>query len=133
MLFPWAISPFFFNVMSVSPSSIIHSSAWANTLYNKTTPIRQQCRIIDKINPKEIHKDPKTILQEFLQAQKVPLPVYEVIHVEGEAHDQLFSVSCSVSKFDIKAEGGGRSRKIAEQEAAKEAMATIEKSLYGIV
>ena len=89
--------------------------------------------LIDNINPKEIHKDPKTILQEFLQAQKVPLPVYEVIHVEGEAHDQLFSVSCSVSKFDIKAEGGGRSRKIAEQEAAKEAMATIEKSLYGIV
>ena len=56
-----------------------------------------------------------------------------MIHVEGEAHDQLFSVSCSVDKFDIKAEGGGRSRKIAEQEAAKEAMAAIEKSLYGIV
>ena len=89
--------------------------------------------MVNKINPKEIHKDSKTILQEFLQAQKVPLPIYEVIHVEGEAHDQLFSVSCSVSKFDIKAEGGGRSRKIAEQEAAKEAMATIEKSLYGIV
>ena len=89
--------------------------------------------LIDNINPKEIHKDPKTILQEFLQAQKVPLPAYEVIHVEGEAHDQLFSVSCSVAKFDVKAEGGGRSRKIAEQEAAKEAMATIEKSLYGIV
>ena len=51
MLFPWAISPFFFNVIWVSSSSIIHSSAWANTLYNKTTPIRQQCRIIDKINP----------------------------------------------------------------------------------
>ena len=89
--------------------------------------------LIEKINPKEIHKDPKTILQEFLQAQKVPLPIYEVIKVEGEAHNQLFSVSCSVSKFDVKAEGGGRSRKIAEQAAAKEAMATIEKSLYGIV
>lgn len=89
--------------------------------------------LIEKINPKEIHKDPKTILQEFLQAQKVPLPIYEVINVEGEAHNQLFSVSCSVSKFDVKAEGGGRSRKIAEQAAAKEAMATIEKSLYGIV
>jgi len=89
--------------------------------------------LIEKINPKEIHKDPKTILQEFLQAQKVPLPIYEVITVEGEAHNQLFSVSCSVSKFDVKAEGGGRSRKIAEQAAAKEAMATIEKSLYGIV
>jgi ribonuclease-3 len=89
--------------------------------------------LIEKINPKEIHKDPKTILQEFLQAQKVPLPIYEVTNVEGEAHNQLFSVSCSVSKFDVKAEGGGRSRKIAEQAAAKEAMATIEKSLYGIV
>ena len=89
--------------------------------------------LIEKINPKEIYKDPKTILQEFLQAQKVPLPNYEVINVEGEAHNQLFTVTCEVSKFDIKAEGGGRSRKIAEQEAAKEAMATIEKSLYGIV
>jgi len=89
--------------------------------------------LIEKINPKEIYKDPKTILQEFLQAQKVPLPSYEVINVEGEAHNQLFTVTCEVSKFDVKAEGAGRSRKIAEQEAAKEAMATIEKSLYGIV
>ena len=89
--------------------------------------------LIEKINPKEIYKDPKTILQEFLQAQKVPLPSYEVINVEGEAHNQLFTVTCVVSKFDVKVEGGGRSRKIAEQEAAKEAMATIEKSLYGIV
>jgi len=89
--------------------------------------------LIEKINPKEIYKDPKTILQEFLQAQKVPLPSYEVINVEGEAHNQLFTVTCVVPKFDVKVEGGGRSRKIAEQEAAKEAMATIEKSLYGIV
>ena len=89
--------------------------------------------LIEKINPKEIYKDPKTILQEFLQAQKVPLPSYEVINVEGEAHNQLFTVTCVVSKFDVMVEGGGRSRKIAEQEAAKEAMATIEKSLYGIV
>ena len=89
--------------------------------------------LIEKINPKEIYKDPKTILQEFLQAQKVSLPSYEVINVEGEAHNQLFTVTCVVSKFDVKVEGGGRSRKIAEQEAAKEAMATIEKSLYGIV
>ena len=89
--------------------------------------------LIEKINPKEIYKDPKTILQEFLQAQKVSLPSYEVVNVEGEAHNQLFTVTCVVSKFDVKVEGGGRSRKIAEQEAAKEAMATIEKSLYGIV
>ena len=89
--------------------------------------------LIEKINPKEIYKDPKTILQEFLQAQKVPLPSYEVVNVEGEAHNQLFTVTCVVSKFDVKVEGGGRSRKIAEQEEAKEAMATIEKSLYGIV
>ena len=89
--------------------------------------------LIEKINPKEIYKDPKTILQEFLQAQKVPLPSYEVFNVEGEAHNQLFTVICVVSKFDVKVKGEGRSRKIAEQEAAKEAMATIEKSLYGIV
>ena len=89
--------------------------------------------LIEKINPKEIYKDPKTILQEFLQAQKVPLPSYEVFNVEGEAHNQLFTVICVVSKFDVKVKGEGRSRKIAEQEAAKEAMATIENGLYGIV
>ena len=89
--------------------------------------------LIEKINPKEIYKDPKTILQEFLQAQKVSLPNYEVVNIEGEAHNQLFTVVCIVSKFDVKVVGGGKSRKIAEQEAAKEAMATIEKSLYGIV
>ncbi len=63
-------------------------------------------------------KDAKTRLQEFLQARKQPLPVYEVMNTEGEEHQQRFEVRCRVSllKEAVVAEGG--SRKSAEQEAA---------------
>jgi ribonuclease-3 len=41
-------------------------------------------------------KDAKSILQEWLQGRKKSLPEYEVIKVEGELHDQAYTVSCSV-------------------------------------
>ena len=41
-------------------------------------------------------KDPKTRLQEALQARGLPLPSYVVESVSGEAHSQVFQVSCSV-------------------------------------
>src|SRR3569833_2068884 len=43
-------------------------------------------------------KDPKTRLQEFLQSRGWPLPEYRVLHVEGEAHRQVFKVACVLSE-----------------------------------
>lgn len=63
-------------------------------------------------------KDPKTRLQESLQARGLPLPVYAVEAISGEAHNQSFEVSCSVDVLTLKAIGKGASRRRAEQAAA---------------
>ncbi len=67
-------------------------------------------------------KDPKTALQEYLQSQKLPLPVYQVIKTEGKSHDQVFTVACRIESLDIITEGRGSSRKKAEQMAASLAL-----------
>lgn len=64
------------------------------------------------------HKDPKTVLQEFLQAQRLPLPIYAVENIAGEAHKQHFTVSCQVEGVPEKSLGVGTSRRRAEQDAA---------------
>lgn len=63
-------------------------------------------------------KDPKTRLQEWLQARKQPVPQYEVIKVEGEGHQQRFTIRCQIREPAMTLEGHGRSRRKAEQEAA---------------
>lgn len=64
-------------------------------------------------------KDPKTQLQEFLQAEKYPLPEYVLLKMEGEEHKQIFYISCSVKGVDKITEGVGDNRRKAEQQAAK--------------
>ena len=64
-------------------------------------------------------KDPKTRLQEALQAKGLPLPNYVVEAVSGEAHSQVFQVSCSVDVLGLKTSATGASRRRAEQAAAQ--------------
>jgi ribonuclease-3 len=64
-------------------------------------------------------KDFKTRLQEFMQSQQLPLPVYDVIDINGEAHAQTFTVECSVKILDTPVIGKGTSRRKAEQQAAE--------------
>jgi ribonuclease-3 len=73
------------------------------------------------------HKDPKTRLQEYLQAQRQSLPVYKVESVGGEPHQQLFVVSCSVPKCKKTTTGEGSSRRRAEQAAAEAMLEAIKK------
>ena len=63
-------------------------------------------------------KDPKTRLQEALQARGVALPVYTLTAVAGDPHVQSFTVSCEVPIFELAAVGEGGSRRRAEQLAA---------------
>ncbi len=63
-------------------------------------------------------KDPKTRLQEYLQARNLELPDYEIIRTEGKQHHQKFTVRCSVKSPEYTSEGTGRSRRKAEQAAA---------------
>lgn len=64
-------------------------------------------------------KDPKTRLQEYLQARALSLPVYEVVKTTGQAHKQVFEVSCLVSLLDAPVIASGSSRRKAEQAAAQ--------------
>lgn len=70
------------------------------------------------IEPDAQAKDPKTQLQERLQASHQTLPQYEVLSVNGEPHKQTFKVSCELTALSLKSEGEGPSRRIAEQIAA---------------
>lgn len=77
--------------------------------------------LLDNLDPKLIGKDPKTLLQEFLQGHKLGLPEYAVLAIEGEAHCQTFRVECCIPPLGIRAEGRGASRQMAEQQAADKA------------
>ena len=91
----------------------------------------ESCRVIEtlyepiiaKLDPKKLSKDPKTQLQEYLQSNKFPLPQYNIIATEGEAHEQHFKLECVIPELEIRAQGEGASRRKAEQEAAKLAFA----------
>lgn len=69
--------------------------------------------------------DAKSELQELLAAQKRPAPVYSVVADEGPAHDRYFRVSVTVAG-ELIAEGEGRSKKIAQQAAAREALVILK-------
>ena len=64
-------------------------------------------------------KDPKTRLQEFLQARKFDLPQYTVISVNGQEHAQIFQVDCHVKELQLTITAEGSSRRAAEQKGAE--------------
>jgi ribonuclease-3 len=64
-------------------------------------------------------KDPKTQLQELMQAKKIDLPEYELLSMSGLAHEHTFKVKCSVPLSSRTTLGTGISRKRAEQAAAE--------------
>ena len=72
------------------------------------------------------HKDSKTALQERMQARGLPLPLYEVKEITGEAHDQTFRVACTVASLQEAQVGEGRSKRLAEQDAAEKILALLE-------
>jgi len=82
--------------------------------------------VLKSVDPKTLGKDSKTLLQEFLQGKRLPLPLYSVVETRGAAHNQEFEVECSVPKLDISVRGSGRSRRAAEQLAAKLALETAQ-------
>jgi len=73
-------------------------------------------------------RDPKTRLQEWLQARQMGLPNYELVQVTGQAHRQVFEVSCSVNGMEISTLGSGTTRRNAEQQAADSMLAALTES-----
>lgn len=75
---------------------------------------------IEKLDPNMQIKDNKTQLQEYLQSRQLALPNYEVVAISGEDHAQTFDVKCSVEPLKRSQIGVGKSRRQAEQNAAKQ-------------
>jgi ribonuclease-3 len=74
---------------------------------------------LEEFPPVEELRDPKTRLQEWLQARQLGLPRYDLVEVTGEAHRQRFEVSCNIDSLEIATRGQGTSRRNAEQQSAE--------------
>lgn len=82
--------------------------------------------LLDALVAAPLHcNDAKSSLQERLAAQKMPAPVYSVIDDQGPDHDRLFRVAVMVDGKQI-ATGSGRSKKTAQQDAARAALVVLE-------
>ena len=62
---------------------------------------------------------PKTELQEWLQARRLPVPVYRIAATRGQAHAQTFEVECGVPALGLVSRARGNRAAQAEQEAAR--------------
>lgn len=81
---------------------------------------------LERLDLKTLGKDPKTQLQEFLQGRRLALPQYTVVATHGRAHEQHFVVECLIGELGIRCLGEGSSRRKAEQEAARQALALVK-------
>jgi len=70
-------------------------------------------------------KDPKTQLQELLQARKQTVPQYTVIATTGLDHNQLFKVECMAAGLSEPIQASASTRKKAEQKAASKALEVL--------
>jgi ribonuclease III len=71
-------------------------------------------------------KDPKTELQEYLQARKMALPIYQITATEGKMHAQIFHVSCRVEGLSIVTQGSANNKQEAEQIAARKFLVELK-------
>ena len=82
--------------------------------------------LLDELDPNP-GKDPKTQLQELLQARRIALPKYAVTGTQGAAHSQCFEVECVIAELSVRSTGSGASRRAAEQDAARRAFEELRK------
>jgi ribonuclease-3 len=80
---------------------------------------------LDEIDPRQEAKDPKTRLQELLQARRMKVPAYRLLSTQGIAPHEVFEVECRIEALDLAVTGTGSTRRRAEQDAARRAYETI--------
>ena len=91
----------------------------------RTIVLKIYTEFLENTSLKTLEKDPKTRLQEYLQARKYRLPSYKIVAEEGAAHEKSFSIECEISELDIHVRAAGRSKRIAEQAAADKVLKII--------
>jgi ribonuclease-3 len=77
--------------------------------------------------PRLASRDPKSLLQEQVQARGLPAPTYRVKGSRGPQHDPTFEVEVLVGD-DVVGVGEGRSKRVAERAAATAALTSSEKT-----
>lgn len=75
-------------------------------------------------------KDPKSALQEYVQARQFELPGYETLHIQGDAHAQEFHVCCTVPGLPHRTTGIGTNRRRAEQDAAEKFLSLMTHTIH---
>jgi ribonuclease-3 len=84
--------------------------------------IKENLVITDLINNVDNYK---SALLEYAQAEKMPIPKYELISESGPGHNRTFEVEVLIGDEQL-GTGTGKSKKKAEQKAAKEALKSIQ-------
>jgi len=84
-------------------------------------------RLLNLPDPRDL-RDPKTRLQEWLQARQMGLPDYSLVNVSGEAHRQKFEIRCTVDGEKNETTGTGSSRRNAEQQSAGRMLVILAES-----
>ena len=91
----------------------------------RETVVRLYAQLLESREDGALQSDPKSELQERLAASRKPLPVYELLGEEGPPHDRQFRVAVFVDGSCL-GEGEGRSKKAAQQAAAKAALQKLK-------
>lgn len=82
----------------------------------------------DRIHHQRLDRDPKSTLQELSQGRLQVTPLYRLVETRGPDHAKQFTIEV-VLKDQVYGRGTGRSKQIAEQEAARVAIETLESEL----
>ena len=82
----------------------------------------------DNISEESTFKDAKSQLQEVMQKNALNLPSYKIVEAVGEQHDQEFTVECRILDVNITSLATAKSRRLAEQKAAADALEQFKKS-----
>lgn len=80
--------------------------------------------LIDVSATPMVNFDYKSQVQEFVQVTQQEMPIYTVIHESGPDHDKTFQVQLQLQQ--LHAEGVGKSKKMAEQDAARKALELLK-------
>lgn len=90
----------------------------------KTFVLRELGATVSEARSGQLRVDYKTRLQELLQKESAEAPTYRLLAEEGPAHNRRFQVAVH-HRERLLGHGWGRSKKEAEQEAAREALSRV--------
>ena len=80
--------------------------------------------LLESIVMSTVNHDFKSQVQEIIQMRQQKMPVYTVVHENGPDHEKTFRVRLNAG--DIQTEGDGKSKKAAEQNAAKKCLKLLK-------